>query len=156
MIILALGTNLEPREQYLISALENIEKVGIKIEKSSSIYETSAWGGVATNNFLNMCIVVDYKKSAYELLEDIQQIEHNLGRVRKEHWGDRTIDIDIIEFNGEVFNDEKLIVPHKYLHERNFVLLPILEICGDILINNRSVTNSLDKLDSQIKVYKKL
>ena len=97
MIILALGTNIEPREQYLKDALTKIEENNLKIILKSSVYETLAWGGVADQNFLNMCIEVETELEAYELLDTIQKIELELGRVRKEHWGNRTIDIDIIK-----------------------------------------------------------
>ena len=121
MIILALGTNIEPREQYLKDALRKIEESYLKITKLSSIYETPAWGGVADQNFLNMCIEVETELEAYEVLDTIQKIELELGRVRKEHWGNRTIDIDIIAFDDLIFNDERLIVPHKYIHDGNAV-----------------------------------
>ena len=132
MIILALGTNIEPREQYLKDALAKIEENNLKIILESSIYETPAWGGVADQNFLNMCIEVETSLGAYELLYTIQKIELELGRVRKEHWGNRTIDIDIIIFDDLVFNDDRLIVPHKYIHDRNFVLAPLVEMYGTI------------------------
>ena len=121
MIILALGTNIEPREQYLKDALRKIEASNLKIKKLSSVYETPAWGGVADQNFLNMCIEIETSIEVYELLDTIQKIELELGRIRKEHWGNRTIDIDIITYNNLVFNDDRLIVPHKYIYERNFV-----------------------------------
>lgn len=154
MIILSLGTNLEPREQYLKKALLELEKSGIKILKQSKIYTTPPWGNVASETFLNMCIVVEWSKSAYELLDITQKIELKLGRVRDVHWGNRTIDIDLIEFNNEKFNDERLIVPHKYLHERNFVLLPIYEILGNVKIDGKSVEESLKKIKDEIEVYK--
>ena len=131
MIILALGTNIEPREQYLKDALKKLEENNLKIKLKSSIYETPAWGGVANQNFLNMCIEVDCNLKAHELLDIIQEIELDLGRVRLKHWGNRTIDIDIIEYKGQKFNDERLTVPHKYLHDRNFVLQPIYELYGE-------------------------
>ena len=154
MIILALGTNLEPRENYLKQALEQLEFSGVKILKQSKIYTTPPWGNVADQQFLNMCIEVIWNKTAYELLDITQKIENNLGRVREVHWGNRTIDIDIIEFDNQVFNDERLVVPHKYLHERNFVLLPICEMFGDIKIDNQSVAKSLEKITDEIEVYK--
>ncbi|MGX7111626.1 2-amino-4-hydroxy-6-hydroxymethyldihydropteridine diphosphokinase [Gemella cuniculi] len=154
MIILALGTNIDPKEEYLQKALIQMEKSEIKILKKSSIYETHAWGGVADGKFLNMCVEVKCNFSAYELLDAIQKIELDLGRVRKEHWGNRTIDIDIIEYNNQKFNDERLIIPHKYLHERNFVLRPIYELFGDVIIDNKSIKTSLDKITDEIKVYK--
>ena len=154
MIILALGTNIEPREQYLKNALARIEENNLKIILESSVYETPAWGGVADQNFLNMCIEVETELEAYELLDTIQKIELELGRVRKEHWGNRTIDIDIITFNDLIFNDERLIVPHKYIHDRNFVLAPLVEMYGSIEIAGKNIKESLEKITEPISVYK--
>ena len=154
MIILALGTNIEPREQYLKDALAKIEENNLKIILESSIYETPAWGGVADQNFLNMCIEVETELEAYEVLDTIQKIELELGRVRKEHWGNRTIDIDIITFNDLIFNDERLIVPHKYIHDRNFVLAPLVEMYGSIEIAGKNIKESLEKITEPISVYK--
>ena len=154
MIILALGTNIEPREQYLKDALRKIVDNNIKIILESSIYETPAWGGVADQNFLNMCIEVETELEAYELLDTIQKIELELGRVRKEHWGNRTIDIDIITFDDLVFNDERLIVPHRYIHDRNFVLAPLVEMYGSIEIAGKNIKESLEKITESISVYK--
>lgn len=154
MIILALGTNIEPREQYLKDALVKIEENDLKIILESSIYETPAWGGVADQNFLNMCIEVETSLGAYELLDKIQKIELELGRVRKEHWGNRTIDIDIITFADLVFNDDRLTVPHKYIHDRNFVLAPLVEMYGSIEIAGKDIKESLEKITEPISVYK--
>ena len=154
MIILALGTNIEPREQYLKDALARIEENNLKIILESSVYETPAWGGVADQNFLNMCIEVETSLGAYELLDTIQKIELELGRVRKEHWGNRTIDIDIITFDDLVFNDDRLIVPHKYIHDRNFVLVPLVEMYGSIEIAGKNIKESLEKITEPISVYK--
>ena len=154
MIILALGTNIEPREQYLKNALARIEENNLKIILESSVYETPAWGGVADQNFLNMCIEVETSLEAYELLDMIQKIELELGRVRKEHWGNRTIDIDIIIFDDLVFNDDRLIVPHKYIHDRNFVLAPLVEMYGSVEIAGKNIKESLEKITEPISVYK--
>ena len=154
MIILALGTNIEPREQYLKNALARIEENNLKIILESSVYETPAWGGVADQNFLNMCIEVETELEAYELLDTIQKIELELGRVRKEHWGNRTIDIDIITFNDLIFNDERLIVPHKYIHDRNFVLAPLVEMYGSIEIAGKNIKESLEKITEPISIHK--
>ena len=154
MIILALGTNIEPREQYLKDALAKIVDNNLKIILESSVYETPAWGGVADQNFLNMCIEVETELEAYELLDTIQKIELELGRVRKEHWGNRTIDIDIIIFDDLVFNDDRLIVPHKYIHDRNFVLAPLVEMYDSIEIAGKNIKESLEKITEPISVYK--
>ena len=154
MIILALGTNIEPREQYLKNALARIEENNLKIILESSVYETPAWGGVADQNFLNMCIEVETELEAYELLDTIQKIELELGRVRKEHWGNRTIDIDIITFDDLVFNDDRLIVPHRYIHDRNFVLAPLVEMYDSIEIAGKNIKESLEKITEPISIYK--
>ena len=154
MIILALGTNIEPREQYLKDALAKIVDNNLNIILESSVYETPAWGGVADQNFLNMCIEVETELDAYEVLDTIQKIELELGRVRKEHWGNRTIDIDIITFNDLVFNDERLIVPHKFIHDRNFVLAPLVEMYGSIEVAGKNIKESLEKITEPISVYK--
>ena len=154
MIILALGTNIEPREQYLKDALAKIVDNNLNIILESSVYETPAWGGVADQNFLNMCIEVETELDAYEVLDTIQKIELELGRVRKEHWGNRTIDIDIITFNDLIYNDERLIVPHKYIHDRNFVLAPLVEMYGSIEIAGKNIKESLEKITEPISVYK--
>ena len=154
MIILALGTNIEPREQYLKNALARIEENNLKIILESSVYETPAWGGVADQDFLNMCIEVETSLGAYELLDTIQKIELELGRVRKEHWGNRTIDIDVITFDDLVFNDDRLIVPHKYIHDRNFVLAPLVEMYDSIEIAGKNIKESLEKITEPISVYK--
>ena len=154
MIILALGTNIEPREQYLKDALAKIEENNLKIILESSIYETPAWGGVADQDFLNMCIEVETSLGVYELLDTIQKIELELGRVRKEHWGNRTIDIDIITFDDLVFNDDRLIVPHRYIHDRNFVLAPLVEMYDSIEIAGKNIKESLEKITEPISVYK--
>ena len=154
MIILALGTNIEPREQYLKNALARIEENNLKIILESSVYETPAWGGVADQNFLNMCIEVETELEAYELLDTIQKIELELGRVRKEHWGNRTIDIDIITFDDLVFNDDRLIVPHRYIHDRNFILAPLVEMYDSIEIAGKNIKESLEKITEPISVYK--
>ena len=154
MIILALGTNIEPREQYLKDALAKIEENNLKIILESSIYETPVWGGVADQDFLNMCIEVETSLGAYELLDTIQKIELELGRVRKEHWGNRIIDIDVITFDDLVFNDDRLIVPHRYIHDRNFVLAPLVEMYDSIEIAGKNIKESLEKITEPISVYK--
>lgn len=154
MIVLSLGSNIEPRAEYINNAISMLEKNDIKVRKVSSFYETEAWGGVAQGNFLNICVTIEFFYDAYSLLNIINGIEKDLGRIRKEHWGNRTIDIDIIKFNDDIYNDEKLIIPHKYLHERVFVLVPMMEICGDLMISGQLLSDSLKSLNSSIEVYK--
>lgn len=154
MIVLGIGSSIEPKENYLKLAIDELNSdESIEVVKISKVYKTFAWGGVAKNEFLNMCVLINFLGTATELLSIIQNIEKKLGRVRKEHWGDRTIDIDILLFNDEVINREILIVPHKYITQRNFVLCPLIDLVGDIVVNNEKLSYWLSKIDEQIEIY---
>ena len=127
-VVLGIGGNKGDRAAYLKTAIEAISKQ-VTLVVCSQIYETEVWGGMATNgNFLNqvVCIQTDLEPSS--LLELIQVIEVDLGRTREQHWGDRTIDIDILYFGAEVWDTPTLSIPHPYLAQRRFVLQPLAEI----------------------------
>ncbi|MBU0278082.1 MULTISPECIES: 2-amino-4-hydroxy-6-hydroxymethyldihydropteridine diphosphokinase [unclassified Gemella] len=155
MIILGIGSSIEPKEFYLKKALEELgNHNNIKIKAVSKIYKTSAWGGVAKNTFLNNCVEIDFTASPDELLEIIKEIESKLGRVRKEYLGDRTIDIDILLFNDIKLSNDVLKIPHPFIKKRNFVLLPMLDICGDILIENKKISYWLEQIKDNIEIYR--
>ena len=126
---LGLGSNLGERKKNLYAALEQINKIqGVKILGISSYYETAAWGLTNQPDFINAALKISADIEPLALLDELQKIEINLGRVRKEHWGARTIDIDILLIEGLKINCERLTVPHKFLYERDFVLIPLSEI----------------------------
>lgn len=106
----------------------------------SSIYETAPVGYTDQADFLNVVISVATELDAHELLEACQGIEHELGRVRDIRWGPRTVDIDILLYNNDNIETESLIVPHPRMHERAFVLIPLLEIAPAVV---HPVTGSL-------------
>ena len=83
----------------------------------------------------------------------IKKIEKQLGRVRKKHWDDRTIDIDILIYNNIKINTEDLTIPHPYITKRNFVLKPMLDICEDIIINDKKLSQWLSDINEGIKIY---
>lgn len=126
---LGLGANLGEREKNLRLAIEKIKKIPcVEVLRVSSFYETAAWGVTNQPNFINAAIKISADMEPLKLLDELQKIEIALGRVRKEHWGARTIDIDILLIDGEKINCERLTVPHKFLYERDFVLVPLSEI----------------------------
>ncbi|WP_100332756.1 2-amino-4-hydroxy-6-hydroxymethyldihydropteridine diphosphokinase [Bacillus xiapuensis] len=126
---LSLGTNLGDRLSNLHSALSAIEmEKGIKIEKVSSVYETDPVGYTNQAPFLNMTIRIQTSLSPEELLNRCLSIERKLGRIREFKWGPRIIDLDILVYNQDNIKSEKLIIPHPRMHERAFVLIPLLEI----------------------------
>lgn len=133
-IFLLLGSNIEPREEYLAEAEKKIvESIG-KIIQSSKIYETEPVGFKADQKFLNRIIEVSSKQSATEILNQILIIEQELGRKRSNGgYSSRTIDIDILYLNKEIIKTNVLTVPHPRLHERNFTLIPLVDIAPDFI-----------------------
>lgn len=124
-----LGSNLGDRMAYLKNAREMIREGVGEITDSSSIYETEPWGFRHEIDFLNQCIVVETPLSGKEVLEKIQAIEKALGRKDVAlHYAARVIDVDILFFNDEVIDEDGLTVPHRSLHLRRFVLVPLDEI----------------------------
>jgi 2-amino-4-hydroxy-6-hydroxymethyldihydropteridine diphosphokinase len=128
-IFLSTGTNLGDREGHLRKANEQISNRIGRIERISGVYETAAWGGATTLAFLNQVLKVETNLEPQEVLQECLAIEHEMGRVRKERWGERNIDIDLLFYENAIIEQPQLIVPHPRLHERNFVLLPLHEIC---------------------------
>lgn len=128
MILLSLGSNLGDRVAYLSFAAEQLNEAGIEILKSSSIYETPPWGNLNQPGFLNQVLKIDFTEGPFQLLHTIREIENKAGRQRIEKWGARTLDIDIIEYDGLIVNDADLILPHPQVTNRLFVLIPLAEI----------------------------
>jgi 2-amino-4-hydroxy-6-hydroxymethyldihydropteridine diphosphokinase len=127
-VVLGIGGNKGDRASYLSQAVEALSKQ-VTFISCSQVYESEAWGGVAHNgNFLNQVLLVQTNLDPWALLQVTQKIEIELGRTREQHWGDRTIDIDILYFGELVSSDSQLILPHPYISERRFVLQPLAEI----------------------------
>lgn len=132
---LSLGSNIGNRSAYLDSAIRNlIKRYPISVVNVSSIYETDPVGFEEQELFLNMVIQVKTQLSPFELLDACMATEKILGRKREIRWGPRTIDLDILLYNDENILTERLIIPHPRLHERSFVVIPLLEISPDITL----------------------
>jgi len=132
-VYLQLGSNMGERYQYLSSAISLIEeKIGV-VESASKIYESTPWRIDGQENYLNQVLLVKSNLSSLGVLHEALQIENALGRVRLEKWGERIIDVDIIFYNDEMIETAELCVPHKHMHERLFVLLPLVEIAPDFI-----------------------
>lgn len=133
---LGLGGNLGDRIKNLRATIESIKKTeGVKLLQISSFYETEAWGVFNQPDYLNACVKISTEFEPLKLLDEMQKIEIELGRVRKEHWGARTVDIDILLADDLKINCERLQVPHKFLFERDFVLIPLAEIFPALKFN---------------------
>ncbi|MDR0829443.1 MAG: 2-amino-4-hydroxy-6-hydroxymethyldihydropteridine diphosphokinase [Prevotellaceae bacterium] len=138
-LILALGSNLGDREKNLNNAIALITRKIGDIEKTSSFHKTAPVEMVSENYFLNAVILVKTKLSVYQAFKQTQRIEKILGRKQKSQNGvhfDRTIDIDVLFYNNLKIRTKRLTLPHPKIQFRDFVLIPLKEICTDYLISD--------------------
>ncbi len=127
-VYLSLGANIGDVKETLQKAIQSIERKLNAHAVTSSFYQTKAWGKTDQNDFINCCISIQTAIPPIDLLAITQSIEEELGRVRKEHWGPRLIDIDILFYETLVVETPTLKIPHPYIQNRNFVLTPLNEI----------------------------
>lgn len=130
---ISIGSNIGDRLKHLKEAVRALHShEGISVLSVSSIYETEPVGYSDQADFLNLATGIETELSAHELLAVCQEIERELGRVRDVRWGPRTVDLDILLYNNDLIETEDLVVPHPRMHERAFVLIPLLEIAPAI------------------------
>lgn len=126
---IALGSNMGDSKSLIDEAINKLNAAPQnKVLKVSELIVTKPYGGVEQNDFLNGCLELDTLLGPHELLDLTQKIELEAGRERLIHWGPRTLDLDIIFYDNKVINDERLIVPHIDMKNRDFVLKPMAEI----------------------------
>ena len=146
-VYLSLGSNIGNRQEYIESAIELVGKTeGIKILKKSGLYETSPVGYVEQDLFLNAVIKIKTDFSEREILKIINKIENELDRKREIRWGPRTIDIDILIFSDKKINETDLIIPHKEMLNRLFVLVPLIEIYDGDYFGKEVIAKRIDEL----------
>jgi len=154
---LLLGGNLGDREDNLRKAIALIaENIG-SVVSISALYETAAWGKTDQPSFLNQAVAVETNFTAIEVLNKALEIEKNLGRVRKDKWGERLIDIDLILYGNEVIDIEnKLQVPHPHMQERRFVMAPLAEIAPGVIhpILGKTILDIFENITDKLDVKK--
>lgn len=127
-ILLSLGSNLGDRDGNLSTALEHLEKAGISVTRQSSLYETEPLDLKEQPNFINLACEVKTHFSPAQLLETCLAVEKKMGRTRRQRWGPRKIDIDILFYGQVIIDQPQLQIPHPRLRQRRFVLIPLKEI----------------------------
>ncbi len=129
--VLLLGTNLNDRLQNLSLARKNIiERIGL-IDSESETYRTAPWGNTKQDDFLNKIIVVRTVLSPRKLLRELLDIEKEMGRVRTVKWAPRLIDLDILYYGDQVIKEPGLTIPHPFIQDRRFALIPLAEVLPD-------------------------
>ena len=131
---LSIGSSIGDRESTLNTAVEKLGQTrGITVEKVSDFIKTAPYGGVAQNEFLNGAVKISTFLTPHVLLDEIHRIEAECGRVRDKHWGDRTLDIDIVFFGNKEISDENLTIPHPDYMNRDFVKIPLKQIAPHLV-----------------------
>lgn len=154
-IYMIIGGNLGNRIENIRTAKQWIEKqIGV-IKLHSKIYETEAWGKTDQATFLNQVLFVESDLDADAVLHECLSIEKKMGRVRFEKWKERIIDIDILFFNDDIIKKENLIVPHPFIAERKFTLVPLFEIAPDKVhpILKKTISQLLSECKDSLNVY---
>lgn len=132
-VFIGLGSNLGPKRENLVQAVDLIASLpGVKLLQCSALYKTEPWGKTDQDTFLNQVIKIETSLTARNLLGNLQEIEIKMGRQRKEKWGPRIIDLDILWYGNEVIDETDLKVPHPHMRERLFVLVPLQEIGAEL------------------------
>ena len=148
-IYLSIGSNKGNRYSFIKEALKLIQIDIGAVLINSKIYETKSWG-FDSDDFLNLCILVESRLTPTELLQTLRNIENKIGRIRDSNkMVAREIDIDILFYSDKIINEKDLIIPHPRLHLRNFVLFPLNDIAGDFIHPGllKSVNELLEKCE---------
>ncbi|WP_244287929.1 2-amino-4-hydroxy-6-hydroxymethyldihydropteridine diphosphokinase [Labrenzia sp. 011] len=153
---LGLGSNLGDPKANVDEAVRRLELTeGVTLVARSSDYRTPPWGPVKQDDFRNICVVLDTTLSPRDLLKRCLAIEIELGRVRAERWGPRTIDIDVLIYGMERIAESDLEIPHPRMGDRAFVLIPLAEIWPDApLADGRTAAEALESCPDQEGVVK--
>ena len=141
-VFLGIGGNLGDRRATMRRAVSEIRTV-VKDVRVSSLYETAAWGVTDQPSFLNAVVRGKTELESLELLDTIQAIENQLGRVRTQHWGPRAIDIDILLYGSDVIDVPRLKVPHPFMAQRGFVLRPLADLAAGLTLPDGSLVGEL-------------
>ena len=156
-VYFSIGSNKGNRSRLINEAIDKIDIIIGKVLQKSSIYETKSWG-FNSNNFYNICILLESTLTPELILNKILTIEKDIGRLKTtDQYSDRCIDIDILFFDNRIVNSKSLEIPHPRIQLRKFVLTPMLELTPDLIhpILNKSIRQlelECDDKDQPIKV----
>ena len=145
---LGLGSNLGDRHGHLAAAIRRLHATpGIRIVNVSCVYETKPVGYTAQPDFLNLAVTVATTLPPHVLLDACLRIETELGRVRLERWGPRTVDLDLLSYGEVLLDDNRLTLPHPRMLERGFVLVPLAEIAPELILDGEAIRTRAARCD---------
>ena len=134
-VYLGLGSNIGDARAHIKRSIKAIaSQTNIALVDVASLYATTAWGKTDQADFVNTVVQISTILSPQQLLRAMQTIENDMGRVRIDKWGPRIIDIDILLYDKFVVNQQQLVIPHPYITQRDFVLVPLFELNPRLII----------------------
>ena len=147
-VYIGIGSNLGDRQANCLKAVQMLEEAGIHVAQQSSMHETRPWGVNDQPDFINAAVGADVDMTPEELFRTLKKIESDMGRTETERWRPRLIDLDILLYGSFVMESENLTIPHKHMHERSFVLLPLAEIAAGVIhpVLNKRIADLLCEL----------
>lgn len=144
----ALGSNLGDRHAHLEAAFAALAALpGTRLLGRSALYETVPLGPAGQQDYLNASAALATTLSPHALLDALLAIEQAQGRIRRERWGPRTLDLDLLLHGDTILNDARLTLPHPRMLARTFVLTPLCDLASDLVIGGRSLAQHLALLD---------
>lgn len=138
IVYIALGSNLNTPVEQLNNALQAISTLpNTRLIAVSSFYQSKPLGPQDQPDYVNAVAQIDTELAPLALLDELQRIENEQGRVRLRRWGERTLDLDILLYGNEIIQNERLTVPHYDMQNREFVIVPLFEIAPDLVMPNQ-------------------
>jgi 2-amino-4-hydroxy-6-hydroxymethyldihydropteridine diphosphokinase len=155
-VYLLIGGNMGKREEILAKACKLIGEQCGDLMNISSLYETEAWGKNDQPSFLNQALEINTRLKPVELMQQILKIEKQIGRIRIEKYGPRSVDIDILFFNDEIHEYPSLTVPHPQIQNRRFVLVPMNELAPSFIhpVLKKTIAELLEICPDHLQVTK--
>ncbi|USP39968.1 2-amino-4-hydroxy-6-hydroxymethyldihydropteridine diphosphokinase [Acinetobacter sp. XS-4] len=136
---IGLGSNLGDSRQILSEAIAKLKTLGVV--KVSKLYQSPPMGPQDQPNYLNAVAELNTDLAPLDLLDQLQRFEQEAGRVRLRRWGERTLDLDLLIYGNEKIHNERVTVPHIGILQRDFVVIPLLDLDADLQINDQPLKN---------------
>lgn len=147
--LIGIGTNLGDKIANIDTALRLLSDDGsVRVVARSRLYQSPPWGVLDQDWFVNIAAAVTTDLEPHELLARCLAVEDAMGRVRRQKWGPRLVDVDVLTYRGQTIDTPDLKVPHPYIEQRSFVVLPLLDIAPDEWVRGRSIAEIAAALDS--------
>lgn len=148
-MVISIGSNIANPVENVEGAIRDIES-RFTVLTRSSLYRTAPVGGPEQSDFINAVVIIDSATTPAEVLKELQILENQYGRTREEHWGPRTLDLDLVSVDGVTSNDPFCLLPHPRAHERSFVLTPWLEADPEAVLAGVGKVADIKVLDQEV------